>query len=146
MAHPLLPLGVQSSAVYRFVPHTAELELELESETAEGVFQDALHAFAELLGTADGEELERQVSVDATDRALLLAGWLDELLFLAETEGLVPERAELELEDSRLRADVHGRRGAPRPLVKAVTLHRLDLRRRNGEGGPRWTGRVVLDV
>jgi SHS2 domain-containing protein len=128
--------------MYRFVDHTAELEVELEAESAEGVLTEALQAFAELAGPAEGEELTRRVVLEASDLPALLAGWLEELLFLAETEGLVPESAELVLSDLELSATVRGRRGEPRPLVKAVTLHRLRLRPENGV----WKGRVVLDV
>jgi SHS2 domain-containing protein len=128
--------------VYRFVDHTAELEVELEAESAEGVLEEALRAFAELAGAGDGETIERRIVVETLDLPALLAAWLDELVFLAETEGLVPESAELALDGFELTALVHGRRGAPRPLVKAVTLHRLRFRRENGV----WSGRVVLDV
>ena len=38
-----------------------------------------------------GAQAERNVEVEATDRAALLAEWLAELVFLAEMEGLVPE-------------------------------------------------------
>jgi SHS2 domain-containing protein len=127
---------------YRFADHTAELELELEADSAEGVLEDALRAFAELVGTGEGESVERHVVLEAGDLPALLASWLDELVYLAETEGLVPEQAELSLDGLRLSAIVRGRRGAPRPLVKAVTLHRLRFRP-EGEG---WQGRVVLDV
>jgi SHS2 domain-containing protein len=127
---------------YRFVEHTAELEVELEAESAEGVFQEALHAFAELVGPAEGEAIERRVALEAGDLPALLAAWLDELVFLAETAGLVPEGAELSLSGSSLTGAVRGVRGEPRHLVKAVTLHRLRLRSENGA----WRGRVVLDV
>jgi SHS2 domain-containing protein len=128
--------------MYRFVEHTAELEVELEAESAEEALEDGLRALAELLGPAKGEELERTVELEARDLSALLALWLEELVFLADTDGLVPERADVVVEGSRLRAVVHGRRGAPRPLVKAVTLHRLRFGPENG----RWRGRVVLDV
>lgn len=40
---------------YRWVDHTAELELSIEARSAEGVFADALRALAELLaGDAAG--------------------------------------------------------------------------------------------
>jgi SHS2 domain-containing protein len=128
--------------VYRFVDHTAELEVELEAESAEGVLEEALRAFAELGGVGNGETIERRIVVEARDLPALLAAWLDELVFLAETEGLVPESADLALDGFELTALVHGRRGSPRPLVKAVTLHRLRFRHENGV----WSGRVVLDV
>lgn len=129
--------------MHRFVDHTSELEVELEAASAEGVLVEALDAFVELAGTGRGEIVERKVELEAPDLPALLATWLDELLYLAETEGLLPESAELEVSGTRrLRGLVRLRRGEPRPLVKAVTLHRLRLRPENGV----WRGRVVLDV
>jgi SHS2 domain-containing protein len=128
--------------MYRFVDHTAELELEIEASSAEAVLVEALRAFADLAGEMGGEDDERTVSVDAPDEPALLAAWLDELVFLAETEGFVASEADVRVSGTRAEARLRGRHGDPRPLVKAVTLHRLRLRRRNGI----WEGRVVLDV
>jgi SHS2 domain-containing protein len=128
--------------MYRFVDHTAELEVELEAGTAEGVLLEALRAFAELAGPGDGERVERAVDVSAGDLPALLAAWLDELVFLADSEQLVPEDGEISVSGTRVTGIVRGRRGAPRPLVKAVTLHRLRFRPEDGT----WSGRVVLDV
>jgi SHS2 domain-containing protein len=130
--------------VYRWVEHTAELQLELEAPTEEALFVDALAAFAELVGRERaGEPAVHDVRASAPDRAALLAEWLGELVFLAETQDFVPERATaLELSDGELRARVEGRRGSPAHLVKSVTYHGLELRR-DGQG---WRARVVLDV
>lgn len=128
--------------MYRFTEHTAELELELEADSPEGVFEEARRAFVELAGTGTGETVERRVSIEATDLPALLAAWLDELVFLADAEGVVAESAQLLLEGSRLTGVVQGRLGEPRPLVKGVTLHRLRFRRES-DG---WRGRIVLDV
>lgn len=127
---------------YRFVEHTAELEVELESDSAEGVLEEALRAFAELAGHAEGELVERPVDIAATDPPALLAAWLDELLFLMDAERLIPESAEVSVSGSRVTGLIRARRGDPRPLVKAVTLHRLLFGQSNGV----WRGRVVLDV
>jgi SHS2 domain-containing protein len=128
--------------MYRFVEHTAELELEIEASSPEGVLTEALHAYAELAGAGEGETVERRVEVTASDLPALLAAWLDELVFVTETESLLPDTAQITIEDGRVTGVLHGRRGEPRPLVKAVTLHRLRFRRENGV----WRGRVVLDV
>jgi len=127
---------------YRFVEHTAELEVELESDSAEGILEEALRAFAELAGPAAGELVERPVDLAASDPPALLAAWLDELLFLADAERLVPESAEVSVSGSRVTGVIRARRGDPRPLVKAVTFHRLRFGPRDGV----WRGRVVLDV
>jgi SHS2 domain-containing protein len=129
---------------FRWVDHTAELELEIEAPSEEAVFEEALAALAELAGDADGPSTTREVEVEALDRALLLVEWLGELVYLSETEELVPERvASLELAGTRVRATIEGRRAEPRHLVKAVTLHRLELLRDAKVG---WRARVVLDV
>lgn len=130
--------------MYRFVEHTAELELELEGTSPEDVLVDALGAFAELVGTGSGsgETVERPVDLEASDVPALLAVWLDELLFLAETEQLLPEGADIAVSGSRVTGRLRLRARDSRPLVKGVTLHRLCFRRENGV----WRGRVVLDV
>jgi SHS2 domain-containing protein len=133
--------------MYRWVDHTSELELRVEADTDAAVLSDATLALAELLRgdgpQPGGETVTREVTVDADDRAQLLAAWLDELVFLAETEAVIPESVTFETLDERgLRARVEGRRGEPPHLVKAVTYHRLAFDR--SEAG--WTATVVLDV
>jgi SHS2 domain-containing protein len=130
--------------VFRWIEHTAELELELEAPSQAAVFAEALAAFAELVGDGSGRSLTRVVEVEAEDPALLLVEWLNELVYLSEVERFVPERiTSLELGEGKLRATVEGHRDKPRLLVKAVTLHRLELR---GDDKVGWRARVVLDV
>ncbi|MDQ3890200.1 MAG: archease [Actinomycetota bacterium] len=130
--------------MYRWGEHTGELELEIEAAREEDVFRDALAALAELLDEDGGGEVQTyDVDVASRDRPALLADWLTELVFLAETEEFVPAAVTaLELAGSRLRATVSGRRGHPRHLVKAVTYHGLRFATVND----RWRAHVVLDV
>ncbi len=131
-------------ATYHFVEHGGEVELELEAPTQAGVFEAALEAFAELVShDEDGEVVHYELDLAGSDLALLLVDTLNELVYLTEVEQFVPEHLDaFELAGGRLRATVAGRRGHPRPLVKAVTLNNL---RFANEGGT-WHGRVVLDV
>jgi SHS2 domain-containing protein len=133
--------------VYRWVEHTGELEVEIEAENETEVFEQGFEAMRDLLRSeeaappAAGERM--RVSLTAGDRPALLADWLSELAFLAESEGFVPERIDsIELDGNRLTAELLGVRGDPAHLVKAATYHRLALER--GESG--WRGKVVLDV
>jgi len=81
--------------------------------------------------------------LDGRERSALLVGWLDELVYLAETEDLVPEEAgRIELGKDGLRASVRCRRGNPRHMVKAATYHRLAF----GPSEAGFCARVVLDV
>ena len=130
--------------MYRWLSHTGEVELAVEAATQEDVFREAAAGLRELLAAGgNGEPSTRSVTVSAADRAALLAEWLGELAFLAETEGFVADRVEaLELEEAQLRATVSGRMGSPPHLVKAVTYHGLSL----AAHGAGWRATVVLDV
>lgn len=130
---------------YRWVDHTAELELRIEAETPKQVFEDALAAFAELVDGdgGDGDPITHELWLTAADRPALLVRWLEELVFLADTELFVPRRvSSLEVGRQEIRARVEGIQGSPRPLVKGVTYHGLELARREGA----WRARLVLDV
>jgi SHS2 domain-containing protein len=147
--------------VYRWVEHTSELELELKAASERELLSESLEALRELLDPepdaeaaldpadnplepdAEAQLERRSVRVSAPDRPALLAAWLEELLFLAESSGFISLRVkQLSLEDQQLTATVAGRLGRPRPLVKAVTYHRLEFE--PAEHG--YRGRVVFDV
>jgi SHS2 domain-containing protein len=130
--------------MYRWVEHPAELELSVQTSSEAEVFADGLAALAELLTEEPGGDAEtRFVSLQASERAVLFADWLGELVFLAESEGFVAERLDaLDLGRDSLQAAVEGRRGRPPHLVKAVTYHELEFERANGA----WRAKAVLDV
>src|SRR5579884_2468259 len=128
--------------MHRWVDHTSELELHISADNAGDVFAEATSALGEILGDATGDSSTRALSVDARDRAGLLAAWLEELVFTAEQEGLIPTGASVSLEPGRAAGDVDFRAGTPSHLVKAVTYHRLSFEQVGGE----WTATVVLDV
>jgi SHS2 domain-containing protein len=133
--------------MYRWIDHTSELELLVEADTERAVLEEATRALSELLHrdeeSANGEAVTHEVTIEADDRAVLLAAWLEELVFLAETEATIPEGVRFEVLDERgLRAHVDSRRGRPPHLVKAVTYHRLSFDP-HGDG---WRATVVLDV
>ncbi len=129
--------------MHRWIDHTAELEVELEAPTAEAVFAEAVAALAELLGGDGIPAGTRVVEVEAGDRAALLAAFAEELVFLAESEGLVAIAAHhVTLGSDRVRATVEVVQGDPPHLVKAVTYHRLAFER-HGDG---YRATAVLDV
>ena len=131
-------------STHTFAEHVGEVEIVLEAESETDLLREALAAFCELLGACgDGEPASHAVELLPGTPAELLWGWLDELMYLAEVEDFVPERATvIDFAQGGLRAIVRGVHGHPRHLVKAVTLHDLAAA---VEGGT-WHGRVVLDV
>jgi SHS2 domain-containing protein len=132
-------------ARYAWGEHVGELELRLAAADEAGVFAAAVGALGELLADDDGGGTREWFAIEAEggDRAVLLAAWLEELIFLAEHEGIVPVAVtDVVVEPARVRGRVGGYRGEPPHLVKAVTYHRLAFE--PDDGG--WHATVVLDV
>ena len=153
--------------MYRWVEHTGEVELEIEAPTQQGVYEEAVRAMNELLGEEhDGGEIEREgaapsageparepsavdagarrvIALEAPERSRLLADFLGEVAFVAETERFLLVCIERHaLDDRLLEAKLRVRIGSPPHLVKAVTYHRLAFD--PVDGG--WRARVVVDV
>ncbi|MBV9415202.1 MAG: archease [Solirubrobacterales bacterium] len=138
---------------YRWVDHTSEVELEIEAAGEHEVLEAAVRALAELHGIdTTGPTTDRPLTAHATDRRLtahaadrpaLLAAWMEELVFLAESEGFVAtEVLDLQLGAGSVSARVAGVLDEPPPLVKAVTYHRLTFE----PAGEVYVARVILDV
>jgi SHS2 domain-containing protein len=111
--------------MFRWIEHAGTLELELESESEDGIFIDAVEALRELLeedtGAGLGDSAEYEVEASGGGRGALLVDWLRRLAALAEGDGFVPHRiATLDLRDDGLTARVEGSCGASAHLLGEV--------------------------
>jgi SHS2 domain-containing protein len=128
---------------YEWRSHTAEIELRVVAASEVDVFGEAADAFGRYVELdCGGERARHEVQLEAVDRGGLLVALLEELIFLADTEGFVPDRTQLRVEGNRLSAVLEGRRTRIDPIVKAATYHGLQFERK----GEVWDARIVFDV
>jgi SHS2 domain-containing protein len=128
--------------MYEWRSHTAEVELYIEAPTEEQVYAEAVDAFGRLIElSAGGEPAAHELVIDGADSGARLVSLLEELIYLADTEGFVPDRAQIDLA-APFRVALQGRRTEIDPLVKAATYHGLEF----AQDGETWHARVVLDV
>lgn len=130
--------------------HTADIGLVARGRTLEEVFTHAAEGLVDIMvdprGLRDDTRLE--VTVSAPDREALLVAWLNELLYLLDTRGLLPRRCRiLQMNETSLTAEVAGEtvdphRHSVRRMVKAATYHGLHLTQTDGQ----WEARVILDL
>jgi len=165
--------GARSPYRFEVRDHAADKAATAYGKTLDEVFEAAAYAMFDImidLSTVGAQET-RQMCVEEQYGEDLLRRWLDELLFLFDTEKLVfgefsvrtecppaPEKTcartqafkEPEGEPWRLKGIARGqrysedieRRGA---VVKAVTYHRFALRPPPAPGGD-WVAEMVFDV
>jgi len=138
---------------HQFVDHVSEVEMRVTAPSLETLLAEAARGLASLLVPgAPAEEApgrRRVIEVRSRDDVALLVDWLNELLFIGETERWVPvdfDRISIDRghEDRcTVRADARGVLvHAPLDRVKAATLHGLVIERVAGE----LRANVVLDV
>ena len=135
---------------FEITDHTADAGIRAFGPTREDVFEQAALAMFSLIcdpATVKARE-DLAVVLEAPSDDLLLAAWLNELLFLFETRRVVFASFALDaVEGGRLWGHARGekqsaRRHEVRAAVKGATYHGLELR----PAGDGWEGTVLLDV
>ena len=112
------------------IEHTADWALKVWAPDLSQLFAQAAEGMYWLMETTlrPGPRCERQIELAGGDAESLLVGFLSELLYLGEIEGLGFDQFDVTIEEERLTARV---RGAPvaeqKKEIKAVTYHNLQV-------------------
>jgi SHS2 domain-containing protein len=138
----------------RMFEHTADIGFKLRAGTLEELFllaaQGLLRVLLPLLPESDG--MEEPINLEGETLDDLLVAWLDELLHLVQSKGLVPIALEvavaaLEPRGWRLEARASVAEWEPATMqqqieVKGTTYHGLRVREEKGA----WHANVIFDV
>lgn len=138
---------------YKFLEHTADVKFQAFGKTLEEAFSNAAIAMFEVIVKTEKIEkkLTKKIETEATDKESLLYKWLEELLFLLDTEFFMLNSVKnmkitKKGEKYNLKAEVVGdkfkdkyeRYGA----VKAVTYNEMFVKEKKGKA----VVQVVLDI
>lgn len=138
---------------YRLLEHTADLGIEVTAPNLGELFAEALRALTDVLTTLDRVGFDEACSVELSAPSLegLLVDWLNEAIFLHESEGLVFARAAVDVrQDSQgwhLTAELDGEafsleQHGLKTLIKAATYHQLRVEQDAGL----WRAQVICDL
>jgi riboflavin kinase/FMN adenylyltransferase len=141
-------LSPAATCPYRYleVDHTADRALRVWGRELPDLFAGAARGMTSLMADLDGLAATewRTVRLEGWDRESLLVNWLNELLFLTETERLLFVDYRIEsLTDTTLVAQVRGAHApVTKSVVKAATYHDLRL----VHDGTGWSTVITFDV
>ena len=134
---------------YEFFNHTADIGIRVYGKTRQELFENAALALFDIIAVLDKLEPRqlRTVSLTAGSYEELLVAWLNELLFLFDSEGFLAKEFSVKIKGNRLEAKVRGEPLPPakadlKTEVKAATYHNLKIEKTQ-EG---FKAEVVLDV
>lgn len=136
-------------ARFEIIDHTADIGIIAYGRDEKEVFATAAYAMFSLIAELDGVDgtLCREIEVTADDKEALLVAWLNELLYLFDTEHVIFNGFEvMNLEERRLRANAYGEKFDPlrhvlKTQVKAATYHMLKVEKGNG-----FRAQIIFDV
>jgi len=135
---------------FRFIDHTADIGVVIFGESLPELFQHAAQSFFSVLTELKNihESESRSFSLDAPGLEELLVSWLNEFLYLFETQGLLFNRFEIKkLSKERLEATAWGEKYTAekhpiKRIIKAVTFHQLTIQKQRG----RWKTQIIFDL
>ncbi len=138
---------------YKFLEHTADVKFQAFGKTLEEVFINSAKAmFNTMYSESEDikEKIKKKIKVEGKDKESLLYNFLEELLFLLDSENFFFARAEkIKIKQNKtkyeLEAEVSGDNASNYKIsldVKAVTYNEMFVRQQ----GDKFICQVVLDV
>ena len=121
---------------FKILDHTADVGIIAYGTDLKQAFANAARGMFSLITELKNirEILQREIAVNAADRESLLVTWLNELIYLFDTENFLGKKFEMtELDDTHLKAKVYGEmvdrsRHQLKTGIKATTYHMLQIK------------------
>jgi SHS2 domain-containing protein len=136
---------------YTIIEHTADIGVAVEAGDLAGILVHAAAAMFDIMAErhttpSPAERVKLNITISAVKPDELLVRWLNELLSLSASKGLIFVDYEIHrLDEHSLEISVYGEESKNfrfNAEIKAATYHELKLVR----GMPSWKAEVIFDV
>ncbi|MFC2048112.1 archease [Chloroflexota bacterium] len=125
---------------FEFINHTADVGIIAYGADVNEAFANAAKGLFSLITELDDVEevVHRDIELTAPDQESLLVGWLNELIYLFDTENMLFKRFDItQISQTQLKARSYGHKvdSSKHKLktgVKAATYHMLKIDKNNG--------------
>ena len=131
---------------YEFLEHPADLKIKAFGKTKEELFLNILRGMvaAQKMEIEDEEEVKREVKIESPDLGSLMVDFLNEIIYLSQTNKEAYRRAEFKkFSENSLEAELVGQKikrfGED---IKAVTYHNLEIKKIDDH----WEAIVIFDI
>ncbi len=134
---------------FEILDHTADVGIIAYGADLKQAFANAARGLFSLITRLGDirEALHRDIELSAEDVESLLVGWLNELVYYFDTEGILFRRFDIiELNNSHLKARGYGEKADSskhelKTGVKGTTYHMLKIEKNNG-----YRVQVIFDI
>ena len=134
---------------FELIDHTADVGIIAHGASINQAFANAARGLFSIITDLDDirEALHRDIEVTAPDQESLLVEWLNELIYLFDTENIIFNKFDItHLTNTQLKARIYGEkvdssRHELKTGVKAATYHMLKVKKNNG-----YQAQVLFDI
>jgi SHS2 domain-containing protein len=134
---------------YEVIDHTADIGIIARGRDLNELFNSAARGMLHLL-TDEGtgrQDVRREINLEAGDTETLLVEWLNELLYLLDTERLLLFEFDVFIEGGKLSAKCRGmaidrRTYTLKREIKAATYHDLRIIK----DGSHYSAKIIFDI
>jgi SHS2 domain-containing protein len=138
------------SEPYEILDHTADIGFRAWGATVAELFENSARAMMSIAADPSAFALGRAESIELSgeDYESLLVDWLNEILFLFDSNTLAPKEFRVEeITPTTLRGHALGEKRDPQRhpwtlIIKAVTYYEIRVEQRDN----RWEAQVFLDI
>ena len=135
---------------FEFIDHTGDIGIRMFGRDREAVFEQAAKALFHIITDLDTIHTEesRKILVESDSWEPLLIAWLNEFIYLFDTQGMLFRDFQISFLDGRriealAGGEAYARDRHPiKTTVKGATYHRLRIFQQGGI----WVGEVILDI
>ncbi len=130
--------------MYRFIEHPSDIIIEGRNKTFERALEDVARGMFTQMGAEQAKEKEKiRIESKATTLEDLVVDALSKIVAECEAIPFTPKRAEvIRTDEYYLQITVYGERKQPKNIIKGVTYHELQIRKKKNI----WTIRILFDI
>lgn len=134
---------------FKFLEHTADVKFQAFGKSLNEAFENAAAALKETIcgKIKIKEKIKKKIKVKGKDKESLLYNFLEEFLFLLDSEGFLLSKVKVKINEEKLglEAEVYGDKASGYKFtneVKAVTYNQMYVKKSRNK----YIVQVVLDV
>ena len=131
---------------FKFFSHTADIKFRAYGKNIEESFENSVYALIKSISNSKIEESKKiKIKVSGKDMESLLYNFLEEFLFLLDSENFFVAKVKVKIKDFTLEAEAFGdsvKNYETHIDVKAVTYNNMFVKKEKDK----WVAQVVLDV
>ena len=136
-------------AGYKFIDHTADVMFEAYGSDLNELFENSGLALQELQVELKNvkSKIIKEIKLENKSVEMLLFDFLQELIFLKDTEQLIFSKIKVKIKDDKLNGVCSGEKidinkHECKVDAKAITLHKYEVKKIKDK----WIARVIVDI